>query len=308
MGYFTSPREAGNNFASSKGLDYTEGQMRGAGQFERPQGCEKSLRLPGAIWLLTVSIAALTGLPAAAQYPGPPARTTVGGHFLAPPPSVTSLAGRYLPPPLPSVTSIPNYGYTRWSPYAPYYNGRYGRRGYGYGQGGVSYAVPYYIPMDGYGYDYVGGQGPELYSGPPVGPNDPILHMVVEQPAVRYPSVDPDLTQAPAAQLQPAPQQQSAAYEAKPNEPSVLIFRDGHKREVSNYAIMGGTVYVFDKGTQNIALADLDVPATIMANDDRGLEFKIPVSNPGRKNSDLQQKSAPDKDTTTPADIAAVLP
>jgi hypothetical protein len=207
------------------------------------------------------------------------------------------------------VTSIPNAGFTRWYPYPPFYNGRFGRRGYGYGQGGVSYAIPYYIPMDGYGYDYVGGAGPEMYSGPPIGPNDPYLHIVGEQPAVRYPSVDADLTQAPPpAQVQPAPQQQSAVYEAKPNEPSVLVFRDGRQREVSNYAIMGETVYVFDKGTQKVALADLDLPATIKANDDRGLDFKIPVSKPVRKNSDLQPKSAPDKDKTTPENIAAIVP
>ena len=42
---------------------------------------------------------------------------------------------------------------------------------------------------------------------------------------------------------------------------------------------MGQTVYVFDKRTQKIALADLDVAATIKANDDRGLEFKIPLKS-----------------------------
>ena len=46
---------------------------------------------------------------------------------------------------------------------------------------------------------------------------------------------------------------------------------------------MGQTVYVFDKRTQKIALADLDVPATIKANDDRGLEFKIPPTKAGAK-------------------------
>ena len=251
-----------------------------------------------------MTTAVLLVLPAAAQYPGPPARTTVGGHFLAPAPSVTSLAGRYLPPPLPSVTSIPNYGYNRRSSYGRYYNGRYGRQGYGYGQGVGSYAVPYYIPMDGYGYDYVGGQGPELYSGPPIGPSDPILHIVVEQPAVRYPSIDRGLAEAPPAQPQPAAPEASAAWEAKPNEPTVLVFRDGHQQEVSNYAIMAQTVYVFDKRTQKIALADLDVPATIKANDDRGMEFKIPA----QKKADLELKVPPDKDAATPANIASMVP
>ena len=153
--------------------------------------------------------------------------------------------------------------------------------------------------MDGYGYDYVGG--PELYSGPPIGPNDPIMHMVVEQPPARVIPVRRHRMprQAPPDyQSNQRSPEQSAARDAKPNEPSVLVFRDGHQQEVSNYAIMGQTVYVFDKRTQKIALADLDVPATIKANDDRGLEFKIPPQKPAPKNSDLQPKSAPDQKHT----------
>ena len=281
--------------------------MRGVGQFGTANGFGNFRLRLGSTLFFVFALAVLLIVPAAAQYPRPSARTTVNGHFLAPPPSVTSLAGRYLPPPLPSVTSIPNYGYSRWYPSTPYHNWRYGRRGYGYGQGYAGYAAPYYIPMDGYGYDYVGGAGPELYSGPPIGLNDP-MHIVAEQPAVRYSTVDPDLLQAPPAQLQPAPPEVSGGRDAKPNEPSVLVFRDGHQREVSNYAIMGDLVYVFDKGTQKVALADLDVPATIKANDDRGLEFRIPVQKPARRNTDLQPKNTPDSDTKAPAKIAALTP
>src|SRR5271167_2047623 len=169
--------------------------MRGASQFGKPKPGDSSFRRLAATVGLAVATAVLLVVPSTAQMHGPPTTTTIGGHFLAPPPSVTSIAGRYLPPPLPSVTSIPNYGFTNRYPYAPYYNGFYRGRGYGYGRGGLSYAVPYYIPIDGYGYDYVGG--PDLYSGPLTSPNDPILHIVVEQPAARYPSVEPDLAQTP---------------------------------------------------------------------------------------------------------------
>src|SRR5271157_3322930 len=151
--------------------------MRGASQFGNPKRSDSSFLLQ-ALTLGLALIAVTLALPSAAQMHGPPATTTIGGHFLAPPPSVTSIAGSHLPVPLPSVTSIPNYGYTRWYPYGAYFNGYYRGRGYGYGygRGGLSYATPYYIPLDasGYGYDYVGG--PDLYSGPPTGPNDPILH------------------------------------------------------------------------------------------------------------------------------------
>jgi hypothetical protein len=255
--------------------------------------------------VLTVALAVVFALPAAAQYFGPPARTTINGHFLGPAPSVTSLAGRYLPPPLPSVTSIPNYGYSKWYPYSSY-NGYYRGRGYGYGRGsgyGYSYAVPYYIPIDGYGYDYVGG--PDVYSGPPVAPNDPMMHMVVEQPPARYPNGEPDAAPGPPDYLPPAPQP-PAEHDAKPNEPSVLVFRDGRRQEVSNYAIMGQTVYVFDARTQKIALADLDIPATVKANDDRGLEFSIPRQKPAQKKSDLDLKTTPEQKKEAPANIASV--
>jgi hypothetical protein len=59
----------------------------------------------------------------------------------------------------------------------------------------------------------------------------------------------------------------------------VLIYKDGHQRELQNYAIMGN--YVYDIGTfvaQKIALADLNLKATLKANDERGVDFSLPAS------------------------------
>src|SRR5208337_5604500 len=155
--------------------------MRGGGQFGNTRKREALFLHRALTAILGSAITVILALPSAAQWHGPPTTTTIDGHFLAPPPSVTSITGHYLPLPLPSVTSIPNYGYTnfgytRWTPYSNGYYGR--RRGYGSGSTGYSYAVPYYIPLDGYGYDYVGGPGPELYSGPPINASDPTLHIV----------------------------------------------------------------------------------------------------------------------------------
>src|SRR5208337_3945583 len=105
--------------------------MRGVSQSGKPKQRDNSFRRLTAGVGLAVATAVLLAVPSAAQMHGPPATSTFGGHF--PPPSVTSIAGRYLPPPLPSVTSIPNYGFTKWYPYAPYSNGFYRGRGYGYG-------------------------------------------------------------------------------------------------------------------------------------------------------------------------------
>jgi len=64
----------------------------------------------------------------------------------------------------------------------------------------------------------------------------------------------------------------------KEQEPATaLVFRDQHVEEVHNYAIAGGTLWVFnDAAAKKIPLAQLDIPATVKMNDDRGLDFQVP--------------------------------
>jgi hypothetical protein len=58
---------------------------------------------------------------------------------------------------------------------------------------------------------------------------------------------------------------------------TVLVFRDGRRDEVQNYAIVGGTLWVFTpQQARKIRVADLDVKATKETNDDRGVEFQLP--------------------------------
>ena len=58
---------------------------------------------------------------------------------------------------------------------------------------------------------------------------------------------------------------------------TILVFRDQHKQDVQNYAIVGQTLWDFEsQRTQKIPLSDLDVQATIKANDDRGVTFRVP--------------------------------
>jgi hypothetical protein len=59
---------------------------------------------------------------------------------------------------------------------------------------------------------------------------------------------------------------------------TVLVFRDQHKEEVANYAIVGQTLWNFaPQHTEKISIADLDLPATTKANADRGVTFRLPV-------------------------------
>jgi len=73
--------------------------------------------------------------------------------------------------------------------------------------------------------------------------------------------------------------------EAAPNPPepvvaqptTVLVFKDGHRSEVVNYAIVGDTLFDFSGDrARKILIADLDIAATQKANDAAGVEFKLP--------------------------------
>jgi hypothetical protein len=71
---------------------------------------------------------------------------------------------------------------------------------------------------------------------------------------------------------------------AKPLPPAVLVFRDGHTEEVSSYSIIGRSIYVkadywsTDRWQRTIRIADLNIPATMKQNQQRGVHFELPSS------------------------------
>lgn len=64
--------------------------------------------------------------------------------------------------------------------------------------------------------------------------------------------------------------------------PAVLVYRDGHREEVSDYVIANGTLYsrtdYWEQGswTKNIQLSALDIPTTIKVNQQSGVRFVLP--------------------------------
>jgi hypothetical protein len=79
------------------------------------------------------------------------------------------------------------------------------------------------------------------------------------------------------------PAYDSASQPQEPAPATVLVFLDQHKEEVSNYAIVGQTLWSYAvPRTKKIPLADLDMAATEKANDDRGVTFRVPVPNQGQ--------------------------
>lgn len=136
--------------------------------------------------------------------------------------------------------------------------------GYGY-RGGYYYGyVPYYLPYDS-SYDQPedgGDQGPQQAQdnsqpGPTVFEHNGRPSRMAENEM---------------------PPQESRGEQSEEEWPTtVLVFRDGHQEEVANYAIAGNKlIVVFGERTQKIQIGDLDVSATEKANDDRGVDFKLP--------------------------------
>jgi hypothetical protein len=64
---------------------------------------------------------------------------------------------------------------------------------------------------------------------------------------------------------------------------TVLVFKDGHKVEVQNYAVVGDVLYDLTPGHhRKIPIVDLDLNATTKQNDDLGVNFQLP---PGSETS-----------------------
>lgn len=151
--------------------------------------------------------------------------------------------------------------------YAPYsgYSGYYGYPDYAYGWGDVN------EPYTG----YVGGTFDSSVV-PDAGYAAPS-----SEPIYAYPP--PAGAGAPvAAAPQPETSQTSSSYSQSGSareeavEPTVLVFRDGHRQEVANYAIVGSTLIVLSAPHSRIQLAELDIPATVRVNQDRGVDFRVP--------------------------------
>jgi hypothetical protein len=64
--------------------------------------------------------------------------------------------------------------------------------------------------------------------------------------------------------------------------PAVLVYRDGHTEELSSYSIIGGSIHTKSNywttgtWTRTIRVADLDIPATLRQNEQRGVNFELP--------------------------------
>ena len=85
----------------------------------------------------------------------------------------------------------------------------------------------------------------------------------------------------PPQAVEEQPLSTSSAPQVAVQPQTVLVFKDGHKANVDNYAIVGSTLFDFTGGLRHkIALADLNLTATAQQNDDRGVDFELPAGSP----------------------------
>jgi hypothetical protein len=90
--------------------------------------------------------------------------------------------------------------------------------------------------------------------------------------ALNLPAVVPPVTTRQIQEVQPASELPAA----------VLVFRDGHREQIAKYLIMGPTIYTsaeyWSSGTwtRKVEIVELDVPATMKLNQERGTNFSLP--------------------------------
>lgn len=64
--------------------------------------------------------------------------------------------------------------------------------------------------------------------------------------------------------------------------PATLVFRDGHQEQIGKYMIVGSTIFTrsdfWTSGswTRKVEVAELDIPATLKLNQERGAKFTLP--------------------------------
>jgi hypothetical protein len=172
---------------------------------------------------------------------------------------------------------------------------------YPFGAYPLGFADPLYA-------DYLSGVGYPVASAPPIvlvqqqaaPAGDPNPHLVapaqplmIELRGGRYVRINGDDTSgaetldvAPSLPIRGNDATDSARSSAAPREipPAILVFRDGHQEEVSEYTISGGMLYTHGNyyadgsWTRSIDLSVLNLSETLASNQSRGVSFRLPAA------------------------------
>ena len=205
--------------------------------------------------LVSTTNAQINGVPSSVTSPGFGGRAVNGTA-----PSVTSLGPRgFTPSPVPIVT-----------PFIPLTGERHHHHRVEYTPAPVIYpvVVPYAVDFGSNYEDNAADDSDANYQGGPT---------IFDRRGFGAASYIPPVRDVPTPHA--ARDTDAPADPEPPQLPTLLVFRDGHKLEVGNYAILGATLFDLTPGhPRKVALADLDLEATRQQNDDRGVAFQLPTS------------------------------
>jgi len=189
----------------------------------------------------------------------------------------------------------PGYGAARHG--APSFNHRRGGVPFGYFLGDSSYFYndyPYDQPPSEPAPQGVMMQ-PATADAPPQPKQSPLLIELEGDRYVRYggaaqPS-EADATRAgpirepkAASDAVRSSARQTETPSPAPLAPTVLIYRDGHREQIPDYAIVGHVLYAHSGsvgergyGMRSIEVSVLDIPATVTTNRENGVNFALPA-------------------------------
>jgi hypothetical protein len=186
--------------------------------------------------------------------------------------AISSPTGPVRPP----TGTVPNVNSLVPTRVAPVVNGNH-RHHHRTDVGPVWYAVPVPYPVDGSAYsdaDNSNADNPneddsDNYQGGPT-----VFDRRGDGADSYVPPVDDPRPSHAAEHVQ------SIATSTDAPQPTVLVFKDGHKLEVVNYAIIGSTLFDMTPGhARKVPLADLDLEATQEQNEEQGVSFQLPMSS-----------------------------
>lgn len=141
------------------------------------------------------------------------------------------------------------------------------------------YAYPQPMPQPQYGYAY-----PQPMPGYPAYPQPAPQPGYTVEPAPGYMVYGESSSSTPQMQYVPGS-----------SETVILIYKNGHPPEqIQNYLATRTTLTILDGGRRRVVpLDDLDIPATVRANRQTGVDFKLP-SVPGTTGCTGNCASSPD--------------
>lgn len=126
---------------------------------------------------------------------------------------------------------------------------------------------------------------PPAQSAAPEPPPTPTQPLMIELQGDRYVQISGDQPSR-SQMIDPMPAGPSVPHSAlitrSQPDSAVLVYRDGHREEVTGYTIADGRLYVTSNYSttgfwiQNIELSALNVPETVATNSSRGLHFQLP--------------------------------